>query len=147
MNHQRGMRAKPLLMEIFLLGENQTTKRAGDIWEGFIVEKLKSVQQFENAVAGQKGVLVLKHSLTCPISSAAFAEYNDFSEENTGVNMYFLAVQEARDLSNYIADKTHVKHESPQAILFMNEAVVWHTSHWKITKKTLQDALKEYQLV
>lgn len=110
------------------------------------MEKLKSVEQFENAVAGQKGVLVLKHSLTCPISQAAFEEYHDFSGENPGVNMYYLAVQEARELSNYIAEKTHVKHESPQAILFMNETVVWHTSHWKIIKKSLQNALRENQL-
>lgn len=110
------------------------------------MEKLNSIEQFENAVVGRKGVLVLKHSLTCPISSAAYEEYNKFSVENPGINMYYLAVQEARDLSNYIADKTHVKHESPQVILFKNEAVAWHTSHWKITKKALQDVLEEHQL-
>lgn len=111
------------------------------------MEKLNSVEQFEKALAGQKGILLLKHSLTCPISQAAFEEYKSFSDKNPAIKMVYLAVQEARDLSNYIADRTRVKHESPQVILFMDEDVVWHTSHWKISKKSLQEAVKENQLL
>ena len=33
---------------------------------------------------------------------------------------YYLVVQEERKLSDYIAEKTNVKHESPQAFYFID---------------------------
>ncbi len=37
---------------------------------------------------------------------------------------YYLIVQQERDLSDYIAKKTNVKHESPQAFYFVNGEMV-----------------------
>lgn len=103
------------------------------------MEKIETIEEFEQAVEKKERFFLLKHSLTCPISQAAFEQYEKFANEEDG-HFYYLAVQEARPLSNYIAEKYNIKHESPQAILFDNEGAKWHASHWKITVDSLKEA-------
>ncbi|MEM7357326.1 MAG: monothiol bacilliredoxin BrxC family protein [Acidobacteriota bacterium] len=50
-------------------------------------------------------------------------------------------MQNARDVSNEIAQRTGVKHESPQALLMRDGTVTWHASHWSIQAEALQEAL------
>lgn len=106
------------------------------------MEKLESVAQFTRVLAENRRFFLLKHSLTCPISQAAFEEFESFANVHGKMNYYYLTVQEARPLSDHIADTFHVKHESPQAILFNQEDVAWHASHWKITTETLAKAVE-----
>ena len=76
-------------------------------------------------------------------SAHAFDEYKQYEQENQEIDTYYLAVQEARPLSNYIAEKYQVRHESPQALLFADNNIVWHASHRKINIASLQKAVKE----
>lgn len=108
-----------------------------------MLEKLDTVEQFNEVLNQKNKFFLLKHSLTCPISQAAYKEYQKYAEEQADIPAYFLAVQEARPLSNEIAEKYQIKHESPQAILFSNKNAVWNTSHWKITKSSLESAANE----
>lgn len=105
--------------------------------------KIDSIEQFQQALTENERFFLLKHSTTCPISQEAYEEYESHSQSDSGLKHYYLAVQDARPLSNHIAETYHVKHESPQAILFNREAVAWHDSHWKITTKTLAKAVEE----
>ena len=107
--------------------------------------KLATAEQFEEVVSTAEPFLLLKHSVTCPISLTAYEEYQEFILENPKYKCYFLTVQDARPLSNYIAEKYHIKHESPQAILFVNKEVAWHASHRKVTNNALRDVLEENQ--
>lgn len=102
------------------------------------MEKLETAEQFDKVAKAKKRFLLIKHSLTCPISKAAFREYEKFVSNHPEVDTYYLYVQEARPLSNYIAETFGVKHESPQALLFENGTAVWHTSHWNITYDSLK---------
>lgn len=106
------------------------------------MKKLSTVEEFDQLAEEHDHFLVLKHSSTCPISHAAYEEYENFTKENTNIPSYFLVVQESRPLSNYIADKYGIKHKSPQAFLFSNKDVVWNKSHWNITKKSLTEAVE-----
>ncbi|WP_027409623.1 bacillithiol system redox-active protein YtxJ [Anoxybacteroides tepidamans] len=101
-------------------------------------QKLETIEQFQQVVNEKDRFLFIKHSLTCPISQAAFHEYEKFVADHPEIETYYLFVQEARPLSNYIAETFGVKHESPQALLFENGSVTWHTSHWNITYDALQ---------
>lgn len=103
--------------------------------------QVTTIEEFENIVSSNEKLLLIKHSLTCPISGNAFEEYENFTKEND-FPTYYLYVQEARPLSNYIAEKYEVKHESPQALLFENGKVKWHASHWDITKSSLKQAFE-----
>ncbi|RFU66250.1 bacillithiol system redox-active protein YtxJ [Peribacillus glennii] len=104
--------------------------------------KIETKEQFEE-LANKDSFLLIKHSLTCPISGAAFEEYESFLEDHGAVKTAYLAVQEARELSNHVAETYGIKHESPQAILFKNGQPVWNASHWKITADSLSKAVKE----
>jgi bacillithiol system protein YtxJ len=101
------------------------------------MKKIESLEQF-NAIYEENDVfMLLKHSSTCPVSQAGYEEFENFVEDHSHIPTYYLIVQEARPLSNHIAETFHVKHESPQVILFKNKDVTWHASHWKITYDAL----------
>lgn len=110
-----------------------------------MLKKVDTMEQFEELLANNERFYFLKHSLTCPISLAAYKEYEKYATEHAEMPVYYLAVQDARPLSNGIADKYNIKHESPQAILFVNGEPIWNASHWKITKRSLAAANGENQ--
>lgn len=106
------------------------------------MQKIDTIEQFDQLVESGETFFMLKHSTTCPISQAGYDEFAKF-EKNASGNLYFLTVQDSRDLSNHIAEKFHIKHESPQAILFVHSNVAWHASHFKITAKGMAAAKEE----
>jgi bacillithiol system protein YtxJ len=108
-----------------------------------MLEKVDTLEQFTGLLENEQKFFLLKHSLTCPISHAAYQEYQKFADENQNVPVYFLAVQDSRPLSNEISDKFQIKHESPQAILFADGKAIWNASHWKITNRSLAGAAAE----
>lgn len=86
-------------------------------------------------------VWLFKHSLTCPISTSALAEYQAFAagrSEGEEVELALVEIQRVREVSNAVAERTGVRHESPQAILLREKRPVWNASHWKITKAALE---------
>ncbi|GGF05925.1 hypothetical protein GCM10010954_00310 [Halobacillus andaensis] len=107
-----------------------------------MIKLISSEREWEELIQEQTTFFVLKHSLTCPISSNAKREYERFSEKSE-TPCYLLHVQEARQLSNLIQTKYKVRHESPQALCFKQKKAVWHASHHNITEKALQNVVKE----
>ncbi|HWO96337.1 MAG TPA: bacillithiol system redox-active protein YtxJ [Bacillus sp. (in: firmicutes)] len=103
------------------------------------MEKITRIEQFDKILQQENHFLFLKHSITCPISKAGYDEFAKFADEHTDIASYFLHVQEARELSNYIAEKFGIKHESPQAFVIKGQEVVWHASHWNITSKAMSE--------
>src|SRR5262249_13954510 len=89
-------------------------------------------------------VLIFKHSTQCPISSQAYEEFTDFAEGVKNLVCGSVLVIENRKLSNAIAERFGVRHESPQALLIKDGRVIWHASHWSITSDSLNDALVNY---
>ena len=61
--------------------------------------KIETEEQL-NELLQKDTFLLFKHSLTCPISAEAFREYQKFIEEHPELDTAYLAVQEARPLSN-----------------------------------------------
>jgi len=97
----------------------------------------EDLQQF----LGQPGKqLLLKHSTTCPISAKAHDEFHAFLKD-TDTSAAIVHVIEDRPLSNQITGDFGIKHESPQVFLVEDGEVRWNTSHWKITKTALQEAI------
>jgi bacillithiol system protein YtxJ len=86
-------------------------------------------------------VVIFKHSTTCPISSSAYREMRDFDDE-----VALVEVQNARELSREIAERTGVRHESPQVIILRHGKPVWNASHWKIKKENVAAAVNQLTL-
>jgi len=89
-------------------------------------------------------VLIFKHSTQCPISAQAYEEFANFTEDVPNLTCAAVLVIENRALSNAIAQRFGIPHESPQALLIKDGRVVWHASHWSITSDSLRDALTPY---
>ena len=49
--------------------------------------KLSSIDQFEQVLEEHNDVFVLKHSDTCPISAAAFDQFNKFYMKETQMDI------------------------------------------------------------
>ena len=81
----------------------------------------------------QRPVWVFKHSLTCGTSSFAWAEFRRFAtEQDDGAVYAIIEVQNARAVSNALAERTGVRHQSPQVLLLRDCQVTWHASHYQI---------------
>jgi bacillithiol system protein YtxJ len=87
-------------------------------------------------------VWVFKHSLTCPISSSAWSEFARFAGRPAapGAVYALIEIQRARPVSNALAERTGVRHQSPQALLLRDARVVWHASHYDIQVAALEKA-------
>lgn len=81
------------------------------------------------AVSDQKPALIFKHSTRCSISRFALKQFeNEFALEDR-IDAYFLDLLEYRDISNEIANRFQVLHQSPQLLLIKNGQSVYDASH------------------
>jgi bacillithiol system protein YtxJ len=89
-------------------------------------------------------VLLFKHSTTCPISAHAYREMSRL-DAGAAREVALVVVQTARPLSNEIASRTGVRHESPQAIVLRRGRPVYTASHYDITAADVERAVGENQ--
>lgn len=102
--------------------------------------KWTEVQEVQRLLEQKGTVFILKHSTRCPISAAAYREFEGFAKENAEVPARLVLVVENRPVSRLIAEELEVEHASPQAILIRDGGVEWHASHWNISRKALESA-------
>lgn len=81
--------------------------------------------------------VIFKHSRSCPVSWAAAKQVRRFQDENPSVPVYTITVQEEREFSKAIAEKTGIRHESPQVIVFRDGKAVANASHEDVTEENL----------
>ena len=86
----------------------------------------------------QKPVIVFKHSNACSISSRAYREM----EKLEGVNI--LEVQSAREVSRELANRTGIRHETPQVIILRDGKAVWNASHFDVKAADVMKAVESH---
>ncbi len=104
--------------------ENQSASKVG--WR-----QLTDLGQLNEIVAEStdKPVIIFKHSTRCGVSRMVLKQFeSEFDLKNT-VIPYFLDLLEHRALSDAIAVRFEVGHQSPQLILIKNGKSVYDTSH------------------
>lgn len=84
----------------------------------------------------ERPIVLLKHSTTCGISSGVYREVGLVASD---VNV--VVIQTHRDISNAIADRTGLRHESPQAIILKDGKAVYHASHYDIEAAHIEASL------
>lgn len=67
---------------------------------------------------------------------------NNKSLEDQPPQYAMVTVQTHRAVSNAIAQKLGVRHETPQALLVKSGRVVWSASHFRVTAAAVDDALR-----
>jgi bacillithiol system protein YtxJ len=88
-------------------------------------------------------VMIFKHSTSCPVSWAAHAQVTRFLKENPQAPIKLVRVIQERALSQKIAMRTGVRHESPQVIALRAGEVVASPSHGQITAEKLRALLEK----
>jgi bacillithiol system protein YtxJ len=77
----------------------------------------------------QQPVAIFKHSTRCSISRMALKQFeNEFDMEGI-VTPYFLDLINHRDISNEIATRFEVYHQSPQLLLIKEGKSIYDASH------------------
>lgn len=88
-------------------------------------------------------VVVFKHSTRCSISSMVLNRLERAYTEPASdkPTMYLLDLIRYRSLSNALAERLKVEHESPQVMVLSKGAVVHHASHTGIDWADIESSL------
>jgi bacillithiol system protein YtxJ len=86
----------------------------------------------------EEPVLLFKHSMACPISARAHQQM-----ESVKTPVAIVVVQQSRDVSREVEQRTGVRHETPQALVIRNGRAVWNASHFDITADAVEQAVRE----
>ena len=107
------------------------------------MEALESIADLDRVLAKPAGTLVLyKHSTQCGICDGAIAEIEEYlKKEPRAPKILYLDLLAHRDVSNAIAQRLGVKHESPQAIVLKDGKVSAVLNHRAIRVDALSKAL------
>lgn len=89
-----------------------------------------------------KPQIIFKHSTTCPISSMAKSRLDRDKGDLAHYDVYYLDLLAYRSISNLIASKLEIHHESPQVIVIHNGEVSYDESHLDIS---VQDILEHFK--
>ena len=89
-------------------------------------------------LSNEKAVLIFKHSTRCSISRFALKQFENEFDLEEKITPYFLDLLNYRDVSNEIANRFDVFHQSPQILLIKNGKAIFSTSHDDIDAKFLE---------
>ncbi len=88
------------------------------------------------------GVLIFKHSTRCSVSHFVYKGFlREWRYENEEFPVYFLDLLKHRDVSNEIASRYQVIHQSPQILFIKNGACAGNASHSSVSVKQVEDWL------
>lgn len=97
-----------------------------------IIELTEPAQldEIEQKTADGSVAIIYKHSTRCGISSMVWKKLQRQWPEILGEReVYYLDLIRFRKISNLIADRYKVEHQSPQVLVIKNGKCVFHSSH------------------
>ena len=93
------------------------------------------------AISSEKPVAIFKHSTRCSVSRMALKQFENEFDSYDKVTPYFLDLIAYRAISNEIATRFGVTHQSPQLILIKDGKAVYNVSHSDIDAGELKGRL------
>jgi len=94
-------------------------------------------------------VVVFKHSRTCGTSAHALDELLAYLDDGERLDVRFavITVQTHRQLSDELAARLGIRHQTPQVLLIKDGAVCWHASHFRVTAEAITAAVARFSQV
>lgn len=121
--------------KIFPKDEKENQKRPIPWKELNEVNQLNKIEEESN----QNPALIFKHSTRCGISRMALNRFEkNFDVDTDKIDIYFLDLLAHRDISNEIANRFKIYHESPQMIVIKEGKAIYHASHSQIDANDLK---------
>jgi bacillithiol system protein YtxJ len=127
-----------LFSSLFGNSENQNSSESKMNWIQLTdLGQLNKISLLSN----EKPVIIFKHSTRCSISRMALKQFENEFDSKDEVEVYFLDLLEHRDISNEIATRFNVYHQSPQLLLIKEGKSVYDVSHSDIDAVELKGKL------
>lgn len=94
----------------------------------------------------EQPILIFKHSTACEVSGAAYRSLREWlkAQGDAAPRVFLVKVVEHKPVSQRIASRLDVQHESPQIILVQDEQAVWYASHEAVTPQSVTQALEQH---
>ncbi len=119
------------LKSLFKSESSDTTKNqiASFPWEA-----LNEINQIDQLIdeSLKNRVVIFKHSTRCGISRAVLKSFEKQTQVKPDVKYYYLDLLNYREISNTLASRFEVIHQSPQVIVLKNGKVITQGSHYEI---------------
>ncbi|MEZ4827308.1 MAG: bacillithiol system redox-active protein YtxJ [Bacteroidia bacterium] len=97
----------------------------------FLNEEIQLAEISEASFA--KPQIIFKHSTTCGISAHAEHILGESTTHLADVaDLHYLDLLRFRSVSNLVADRFSVPHQSPQIIVVRNGKAIYNSSHYSI---------------
>jgi bacillithiol system protein YtxJ len=105
---------------------------------------LEDLGQIEEIIAlsEQFPVIIFKHSTRCSISRMALKNFENEYDLGQNVSAYYLDLISFREVSNEIASRFNVVHQSPQLLLIVGGKSVYDVSHSAIDAQELKSKIQ-----
>ncbi|MFN8064007.1 MAG: bacillithiol system redox-active protein YtxJ [Vicinamibacterales bacterium] len=106
---------------------------------------LETQEQFDALLGDSvtRPVVIFKHSPACGTSGMAYDDLMDLFADANAPEIHLLNVLAHRSLSQAIATRLGVRHESPQVLVLKDGRAAWHGSHFRVTADALRKAVKD----
>ena len=106
---------------------------------------LNAISQLDeiDRISQESPVVIFKHSTRCSVSATVWDRMNRSAAPEAGpaATWFYLDLIAHRDVSNAIAQRYDVQHESPQLLVIRNGKTAWHESHFGITRQAVEQAV------
>jgi bacillithiol system protein YtxJ len=125
------------------MGLFSSTKKEDNVKKEFGWISLENTQQLESILeeSFDNKILIFKHSTRCSISRMALKQFENEFLSPDKVQCYYLDLLNFREVSNEIALKFNIEHQSPQLLIISNGVCTASYSHSEIQadeiKKTI----------
>lgn len=103
---------------------------------------LQTTEQVEEIIVRSQTTpqVIFKHSTRCSISSVAKSRLEK-AEAPEGIDFHYLDLISYRSVSNTIAERFGIYHESPQILLIKDGRCIYNESHMGIDMEELREQL------
>ena len=123
---------------IFKENVNSSKEEIKETAKFYTLDKMEQFDEIDE-ISQTKPVVLFKHSTRCSISRMALKQFEtEFQFPEEKINWYLLDLLNHRDLSNEIASRYNVVHQSPQIVVIRNGKAVFNESHDSISAEDLK---------
>lgn len=123
-----------------IFGENQSENEQSENTNAkfFTLNNINQLDEIDE-ISQTKPVVLFKHSTRCFISRTALKNFeSEFNFPAHKIDWYLLDLLNHREISNEIAHRYHVSHQSPQIVVIRNGKAIFNESHDGISAEDLK---------
>lgn len=104
---------------------------------------LENKEQLDELGEAKEAQVIFKHNTTCSISKGVFERLQKEDKLDGVETIHVLDLLSHRELSDAVAGRFGIPHQSPQVLLIRNGKCIYHEWGFDISAKQVESALRE----